>query len=60
MFLSKDHSDPALVDQLSGGRIDLFYGRRVVVREDCHLPSFYSALDIFGGTQVEFDDLVKV
>jgi len=41
---AKDLSDLALVDQLSGGRVDLTYG---------------SALDIFGGTQVKFDDLVK-
>jgi len=41
---AKDLSDLALVDQLSGGRVDLTYG---------------SALDIFGGTKVKFDDLVK-
>jgi len=41
---AKDLSDLALVDQLSGGRIDLTYG---------------SALDIFGGVHVKFDDLVK-
>jgi len=41
---AKDISDLALVDQLSGGRVDLTYG---------------SALDMFGGTQVKFDDLVK-
>jgi len=42
---AKDLSDLALVDQLSGGRVDLTYG---------------SALDIFGGVQVKFDDLVKI
>jgi len=41
---AKDLSDLALVDQLSGGRVDLTYG---------------SALDIFGGAHVKFDDLVK-
>ncbi|KAH9482645.1 Enzyme that catalyzes the fourth step in the histidine pathway [Psilocybe cubensis] len=41
---AKDISDLALVDRLSQGRVDLTYG---------------SALDMFGGTQVKFDDLVK-
>ncbi|KAF8165348.1 hypothetical protein B0H34DRAFT_649555 [Crassisporium funariophilum] len=41
---AKDISDLALVDRLSAGRVDLTYG---------------SALDMFGGTQVKFDDLVK-
>ncbi|KAF9568903.1 Phosphoribosylformimino-5-aminoimidazole carboxamide ribotide isomerase [Agrocybe pediades] len=41
---AKDIADLALVDKLSGGRVDLTYG---------------SALDMFGGTQVKFDDLVK-
>ena len=31
--MSKDLSDLALVDQLSGGRVDLTYGRQVVVRD---------------------------
>lgn len=35
--------DLALVERLSQGKVDLTYG---------------SALDIFGGTQVRFDDLV--
>lgn len=33
MIFSKELSDLALVDQLSGGRVDLTYGRQVVVRE---------------------------
>ncbi|KAF8913896.1 Phosphoribosylformimino-5-aminoimidazole carboxamide ribotide isomerase [Gymnopilus junonius] len=41
---AKDISDLALVDRLSKGRVDLTYG---------------SALDIFGGSRVKFDDLVK-
>ncbi|KAF5321989.1 hypothetical protein D9619_000936 [Psilocybe cf. subviscida] len=41
---AKDISDLALVDRLSNGRVDLTYG---------------SALDMFGGTQVKFDDLVQ-
>ncbi|CAA7259760.1 unnamed protein product [Cyclocybe aegerita] len=41
---AKDISDLDLVDRLSGGRVDLTYG---------------SALDMFGGQQVKFDDLVK-
>jgi len=41
---ARDISDLALVDQLSKGRVDLTYG---------------SSLDIFGGTQVKFQDLVK-
>ena len=36
-LLSKDLSDLALVDQLSGGRVDLTYGRQVVVRDICSL-----------------------
>jgi vacuolar-type H+-ATPase subunit E/Vma4 len=35
--------DLALVERLSNGKVDLTYG---------------SALDIFGGSQVKFDDLV--
>lgn len=41
---AKDLSDLALVDRLSNGKVDLTYG---------------SALDIFGGTGVSFDELVK-
>ncbi|KDR83743.1 hypothetical protein GALMADRAFT_219574 [Galerina marginata CBS 339.88] len=41
---AKDISDLSLVDKLSDGRVDLTYG---------------SALDIFGGSQVKFNDLVK-
>ncbi|PPQ98539.1 hypothetical protein CVT24_004030 [Panaeolus cyanescens] len=41
---AKDISDLDLVDRLSNGKVDLTYG---------------SALDIFGGSQVIFDDLVK-
>ncbi|PPR06964.1 hypothetical protein CVT26_004284 [Gymnopilus dilepis] len=41
---AKDISDLDLVDRLSNGRVDLTFG---------------SALDIFGGTRVKFDDLVK-
>ncbi|KAL2913657.1 Enzyme that catalyzes the fourth step in the histidine pathway [Polyrhizophydium stewartii] len=41
---AKDLGDIALVDRLSNGRVDLTYG---------------SALDIFGGSGVKFDDLVK-
>ncbi|KAF9534329.1 Phosphoribosylformimino-5-aminoimidazole carboxamide ribotide isomerase [Crepidotus variabilis] len=42
---AKDISDLLLVDQLSGGRVDLTYG---------------SSLDIFGGSQVKFEELVKL
>ncbi|KAK4048584.1 Enzyme that catalyzes the fourth step in the histidine pathway [Microbotryomycetes sp. JL221] len=41
---AKNVDDLALVDRLSQGRVDLTYG---------------SALDIFGGTQVRFDELVE-
>lgn len=41
---AKDISDLDLVDQLSNGKVDLTFG---------------SALDIFGGSLVRFDDLVK-
>ncbi|KAL5507867.1 HIS6 [Sanghuangporus vaninii] len=41
---AKDTSDLALVDRLSNGHVDLTYG---------------SALDIFGGTLVQFDELVE-
>ncbi|KAJ3511084.1 hypothetical protein NLJ89_g4304 [Agrocybe chaxingu] len=41
---ASDISDLDLVDRLSGGRVDLTYG---------------SSLDMFGGKQVNFDDLVK-
>lgn len=40
---AKDLGDLALVDRLSGGKVDLTFG---------------SALDIFGGTGVVFDELV--
>ena len=43
--LMVDINDLALVDKLSNGKVDLTYG---------------SALDIFGGRGVKFDDLVKV
>ncbi|KAJ8509314.1 hypothetical protein ONZ45_g8506 [Pleurotus djamor] len=41
---AKDIGDMDLVQRLSGGRVDLTYG---------------SALDIFGGTLVKFDELVR-
>lgn len=41
---AKDISDLDLVDRLSQGRVDLTFG---------------SALDIFGGSLVRFDDLVE-
>ncbi|KAI0750875.1 Phosphoribosylformimino-5-aminoimidazole carboxamide ribotide isomerase [Daedaleopsis nitida] len=41
---AKSLSDLALVDRLSNGKVDLTYG---------------SSLDIFGGTLVEFDELVR-
>ncbi|KAG9006623.1 Enzyme that catalyzes the fourth step in the histidine pathway [Tulasnella sp. JGI-2019a] len=41
---ARDISDLTLVDTLSGGKVDLTYG---------------SALDIFGGKQVKFSDLVE-
>lgn len=41
---ARDISDLGLVDRLSEGRVDLTYG---------------SALDIFGGTQVRFEELVR-
>ncbi|KIM46189.1 hypothetical protein M413DRAFT_441260 [Hebeloma cylindrosporum] len=41
---ARDISDLDLVHRLSGGRVDLTYG---------------SSLDIFGGAQVKFQDLVK-
>lgn len=40
---SQGADDLALVERLSNGKVDLTYG---------------SALDIFGGSQVKFDDLV--
>ncbi|GFZ46263.1 1-(5-phosphoribosyl)-5-[(5-phosphoribosylamino) methylideneamino] imidazole-4-carboxamide isomerase [Saitozyma sp. JCM 24511] len=42
---AKDISDLALVDWLSGGKVDLTFG---------------SSLDIFGGSGVKFDELVAV
>jgi len=41
---AKDISDLALVDTLSNGKVDLTFG---------------SALDIFGGSGVKFDELVE-
>ncbi|POY72491.1 putative 1-(5-phosphoribosyl)-5-[(5-phosphoribosylamino)methylideneamino]imidazole-4-carboxamide isomerase [Rhodotorula taiwanensis] len=41
---AKSADDLELVERLSGGKVDLTYG---------------SALDIFGGSQVKFDDLVE-
>ncbi|KAH8118646.1 Phosphoribosylformimino-5-aminoimidazole carboxamide ribotide isomerase [Phellopilus nigrolimitatus] len=42
---ARDLSDLALVDRLSGGRVDLTYG---------------SSLDIFGGSLVNFEELVSL
>ena len=42
---ARDISDLELVDKLSSGKVDLTFG---------------SSLDIFGGTGVKFDELVKV
>lgn len=41
---AKHIDDLALVDRLSGGKVDLTYG---------------SSLDIFGGALVKFEDLVQ-
>ncbi|GJJ12368.1 hypothetical protein Clacol_006609 [Clathrus columnatus] len=49
---AKNISDLDLVDSLSGGKIDLTYGRQVTELR-------LGALDIFGGNLVKFDDLIK-
>ncbi|SCV71255.1 BQ2448_2843 [Microbotryum intermedium] len=54
---ARDIKDLELVDRLSNGRVDLTFGSRVLsARLGIALPS---ALDIFGGTQVKFQDLVE-
>ena len=57
-------SDLDLVDRLSGGRVDLTYGRLAPFLSDAYILTQYtdigiSALDIFGGTLVKFEDLVE-
>lgn len=44
MYLLTDMDDMRLVDRVSGGRVDITFG---------------SALDIFGGTGVTLDELVR-
>lgn len=63
---AKDISDMELVERLSGGKVDLTYGRCALRLDDlCSSPlilavnSHPSALDIFGGTGARFEDLVE-
>lgn len=57
--LEIDLSDLALVERLSGGRVDLTYGRQVVLYHgEMNVNHLSSSLDIFGGTLVNFEDLV--
>ena len=61
---AKSISDLDLVDRISGGKVDLTYGRSVwIVRSresPLNRPGFVSSsLDIFGGSLVKFEDLVK-
>jgi len=66
-MLLKDISDLDLVSRLSHGKVDLTFGRYVGTSNafiDKKTPLFLSiivlsALDIFGGTQVAFLDLVQ-
>ncbi|KAK0486965.1 hypothetical protein EDD18DRAFT_1260050 [Armillaria luteobubalina] len=60
---AKDIDDLDLVNRLSGGRVDLTYGR--YAKQCCsdllQLKTFsFSALDIFGGSLVKFEELVKI
>jgi phosphoribosylformimino-5-aminoimidazole carboxamide ribotide isomerase len=58
--LLTDTSDLDLVDRLSGGKVDLTYGRYVkssVKASGRFIPP--SSLDIFGGTLVKFEELVR-
>ena len=60
-LFAQDLRDLDLVNRLSGGKVDLTYGRCVC---DQYSPLQIStgndsALDIFGGKLVKFDDLVK-
>ncbi len=54
-------TDLQLVDDLSGGKVDLTFGRCAIMcmsyvpHSHLHYPS---ALDIFGGSLVSFDELV--
>jgi phosphoribosylformimino-5-aminoimidazole carboxamide ribotide isomerase len=58
----QDISDLSTVQRLSNGRVDLTYGR-LAARHCCVMPvliaNVISALDIFGGTLVRFQDLVE-
>lgn len=58
----KDISDLDLVNRLSNGRVDLTYGRYRSFASIVHVGSqnSLSSLDIFGGSLVKFDELVKV
>lgn len=55
-------TDIELVDDLSNGKVDLTYGRFVYLTTVCdgrvNQYVVYSALDIFGGTLVSFEELV--
>ncbi len=67
-YLRTGIDDLKLVNSLSNGKVDLTFGRCVYslymqrrltpARELTTLGVFCSALDIFGGSQVKFDDLV--
>ena len=51
-----------LVQRLSGGKVDLTYGRCVfslAVLKNAEVSFLVSALDIFGGKLVKFEELVK-
>jgi phosphoribosylformimino-5-aminoimidazole carboxamide ribotide isomerase len=60
--LGQDISDLNTVERLSDGRVDLTYGR-LAVRHCSAKPvliaDIISALDIFGGNLVRFQDLVE-
>lgn len=58
----QDISDLDLVNRLSNGRVDLTYGRYRSSALIVHVGSEnnISSLDIFGGSLVKFDELVKV
>ena len=62
---AKSISDLATVDRLSQGKVDLTYGRYaspepvLVLAFEWVLTARGSSLDIFGGTLVKFEELVK-
>ena len=63
---AKSISDLVTVDRLSQGKVDLTYGRYTSPPEPVLVLAFKwvltardSSLDIFGGTLVKFEELVK-